>query len=150
MPAVLKLAKLEDQRWGLIRFIEEHRLQGSANNSLTVVFDGNLDIFGGMISSSAKIVFSKGESADDKIKRIVAQTKNTKNVVVVSDDRSIQYAVRALGAKVSSVRAFLDQVKKPVGNNSSTPEKGISRGDQHKINSEVEAIWLGSKKKKKD
>ena len=77
---VLKLAKLEDQRLDLIRLIEQRSLQGSLKNCVTVVFDGNLDIFGGMESTAAKIIFSKGESADDKIRTIVTEAHNTKNI----------------------------------------------------------------------
>ena len=87
-------------------FIERCRPQGSLNNKVTVVFDGNEDIFGGMESATVKILFSRGEEADDKIKRIVAQAKNPKDIIVVTDDRDIQYAVRALRAKVSSVQSF--------------------------------------------
>ena len=37
---------LEDGRRGLLRWIETQRPQGSVNNTLTVVFDGNPDFFG--------------------------------------------------------------------------------------------------------
>ncbi len=40
MPAALDLTKLEDQRRHLIRFVEQHRPQGSANNRVTIIFDG--------------------------------------------------------------------------------------------------------------
>jgi len=149
------LAQLEDQRAQLVRFIEQCSPQGSSNNRVTIVFDGKMDIFGGMSSSAAKIIFSQGESADDKIKNIVSQTKNTKNIVVVSDDRDIQYAVRALGAKVSGVKAFLTKTRvfkgkksadqhssKQVNKNSSVSEKYISSSDEIKITSEFKKIWL--------
>jgi len=111
MPPALNLAKLEDQRRHLVRFIEQHTPQGSSNNRVTIVFDGNPEVFGGMSSPTAKIVFSQGESADDTIKKIVAQAANTKDIVVVTDDRDIQYAIRACGATASSVQAFLNKAK---------------------------------------
>ena len=73
MPSALNQAKLEDQRRYLVHFMEQHRPQGSVNNRVTIVFDGSTDVFGGMRSSAAKIIFSQGESADDKIKKIVGQ-----------------------------------------------------------------------------
>ncbi len=120
---------------------------------MTIVFDGNTEVFGGMTSPAVKIIFSQGESADDKIKKIVARVQNTKNIIVVSDDRDIQYAVRALGAKVSSVRAFLNQAKGPgkipgktkrvpENKNSSGSKENISKSDEHKITSEMGEIWL--------
>jgi len=163
MPSALSLDKLEDRRRHLVRFIEQHAPQGSPNNRVTIVFDGDLDIFGGMTSTTAKIIFSQGESADDKIKRIVSQAENVKNVVVVSDDKNIQYAVRALGARVSGTKAFLDKAKPSgqrkrmpskdsgrkkgslAGNDSLEPEKRISKSDEFEITSEFGKIWLKSK-----
>ena len=157
MPSVLDLAKLEDRRRQLICFIEQYAPQGSSNNCVTVVFDGDLEVFGGMKSSVAKIVFSQGESADDKIKKIVAQAHNSKNIVVVSDDRDIQYAVRALGAKTSGVRVFLDQVKvsgsskkSSVKRSPAESQKYIPKSEESKITSEFGEIWLGSGKKRKN
>ena len=163
MPSVLDLAKLEDRRRRLIGFIEQYAPQGSLNNRVTIVFDGDLEVFGGMVSSSAKVIFSQGESADDKIKKIVARAQNAKNIVVVSDDRSVQYAVRALGAKTSAVRKFLDRAKVSgkKGNSgrpgkssakkgAGEPGKYISKSEESKITSEFGEIWLSSGKKRKD
>jgi len=159
MPKALSQTKLEDQRRYLVGFIETNKPQGSLNNSVTVVFDGSLDVYGGAAaSSSVNIVFSKGESADDKIKSMVAQAQNMKNIVVVTDDRDIQYAVRALGAKVRGVSAFLRKrgaaTKKAVTdaqlNPSKNPgptslartEKKIPKVDEFRITSEMGEIWL--------
>ncbi len=168
MPSVLDLAKLEDRRRQLIRFIEQYTPQGSSNNRVTVVFDGNLEVFGGMTSPLAKVIFSQGESADDKIKKIVAQARNSKNIIVVSDDRDVQYAVRALGAKISGVRQFLNQAKVPgkkvriEHKSSGKSERGsankslaesrkyIPKNEESKITSEFGKIWLSSGKKRKD
>jgi len=50
-------SNLEDQRLQLVRFIEQCAPQGSLNNKVTVVFDGSTEVFGGMTSSAAKIIF---------------------------------------------------------------------------------------------
>jgi len=107
MPSALSLDKLEDRRRHLVRFIEQHAPQGSPNNRVTIVFDGDLDIFGGMTSTTAKIIFSQGESADDKIKRIVSQAENVKNVVVVSDDMEMGAIVTRFDIGEAAVR-FLE------------------------------------------
>ena len=146
------LAKLEDQRWHLVRFIERCRPQGSLRNSVTIVFDGTLDAFGTMASSTAEIIFSQGESADDRIKKIVTQAKNRKNIVVVTDDRAVQYAIRALGAKACSVKDFLSQgenagQKELTAGKTAQPEKYISKSDELKITSEMQKIWLKPREK---
>jgi predicted RNA-binding protein with PIN domain len=152
MPSALDLAKLEDQRWYLVRFIEQHRPQGSMNNRVTVVFDGNTDVYGGMRSTTVKVVFSQGEPADDTIRKIVEQAENTKDIVVVSDDRDIQYAVRALGAKTVGTLVFLGKVRDPKRTDSRkgpSPEREryISKNDEFKITSEFSRIWLDPKRK---
>jgi len=151
-----KRADLEDQRQQLVSFIEQNAPHGSSNNSVTIIFDGKQEVFGGMSSPAAKIIFSQGESADDKIRELVAMAGNAKNIVVVSDDRDIQYAVRALGAKSSSVQAFLKKgntergkgrtLKKAVTNRN---EKYITKCDESKINAEMGKIWLKSDNKDK-
>jgi len=140
-------AKLEDQRYALLRFLEWRRPQGSSKNSVTVVFDGQLEAFGGMTSAAGKIIFSQGESADEKIKKIVAQAGNKKNIIVVTDDRDVQYAVRALGAKVCGVKDFLGRGKSPGSKQradgpADRPEKYISQCDESNITSEMRKIWL--------
>lgn len=138
---------LEDQRRQLIQWIESSRPQGSPNNTVTVVFDGRTDVWSPAEASSARIIFAQGESADQKITRIVEEAVHKKNIVVVTDDRSLQHAVRALGAKVTSVQAFREQARGPSpGPQSSQMGKHISKTLEQKITSELEEIWLREKK----
>lgn len=142
------LNKLEDQRQQLIQWVESRAPQGSARNTVTIVFDGRTDVWGSGASSSARVVFSQGETADEKIVRMVEETAHKKNVVVVTDDRALQYSVRALGAKVSGVQTFLGQgASAPIRR----PESGknISKTLEHKITSEFARIWVEKKKGKK-
>lgn len=109
---------------------------------MTVVFDGRSDVWGGgAVPSPVQIIFSREESADEKIIRMVEEAEHKKNIVVVTDDRALQYAVRALGAKVSGVQTFLGQgapvpVRRPESN------KNISKTLEHKITSEFARIWV--------
>jgi len=144
----LNLAKLEDQRCHLVHFVERYSPQGSPNNGVTIVFDGNKEAFGRMTSSAAKIIFSQNGSADDMIRNIVEQASQTKNIIVVTDDRELQYAVRALGAKTRRVKVFLSQAKSAnkkkrfEQDDSSVHKKVISKCDESKINEELQKIWL--------
>lgn len=146
-----KQATLEEQRRGLIRLIEERSPQGSRNNQVTIVFDGNPEAFGGMDSQAAKVVFSQGESADDRIRALVAESANVKNIVVVTDDRELQYAVRALGARTRSVKAFLAvrpaAQKKPKrsGSSATVLKEYLPKTDEANITSEMGKIWLKRK-----
>jgi len=141
------LKSLEDQRLQLVQFIEQCTPQGSRNNKVTIVFDGREEFFGGMSSSASEIVFSQGGSADDLIKKIVTEAANAKSIVVVSDDRDVQYAVRALGAKVCSVKDFLRKKirhskEKSDSGNPTVSKKHISKTDETNITTEMGEIWL--------
>jgi len=74
--------KLRSGREGLVKFIERYRPQGSKRNSVTLVFDGQSDVSSPQLKSSINVMFSKGESADEKIKRMVERSKNPKQIVV--------------------------------------------------------------------
>ncbi|MDP2653028.1 MAG: NYN domain-containing protein [Candidatus Omnitrophota bacterium] len=143
VPALVS-AKLEDAREGLVRLVETHRPQGSVNNRVTVVFDGQPGIVGNVRGGEVAVVFSSGESADDRIKRIVDESGNKRSCVVVTDDRDVQYYVRSLGARVVGVAEFLSRMK-PAG---AAPQGGqpISKTEESRITSEMKDIWLKKRK----
>lgn len=144
--------KFEDQRLRLVKLIDVQRPQGSSNNEITIVFDGQGGIISQDVSASVRVVYSKGESADEKIKDIVAQAENKKRIVVVTNDRDIQYAVRAQGASVLGVEEFLARMcpSTPSSREKSRPStptenessKYISKTQEFKITEELKKIWL--------
>jgi len=145
-----KLTDLDigQQRLFLVREIESYRPHGSLRNSITIIFDGRPGPVQPIQSSIVDIVFSYDDTADDRIKEAVRQAQNSKSYVVVTDDRAIQYAVRADGAKVLVVKEFLNRLK-PVKSrsNSKGSHRGISSDRADEINTELKNLWL---KKKKD
>lgn len=145
--------KLEDQRNQFIKILETLRPHGSTNNSITVVFDGKSGIYGDQSTVCVKVIFTKDETADDKIKRLVENSKNRKNIVVVTNDKEIKFYVRNVGAEVISVKQFLSKAKKTNSvslkngtvvkhEKSKLSNKNISKSLEHKITSEFEKIWL--------
>ncbi len=118
---------------------------------MTVVFDGKSEFFGSHSSSIVRVIFSKDESADDLIKRMVEQYPFKKNLVVVSNDKDIKIYVRALGAAVLSVKEFtgvgLKESKQSFKEKSeqAVSSKYISLTDQARINKELEGIWVKPK-----
>ncbi|MCK5580228.1 MAG: NYN domain-containing protein [Candidatus Omnitrophica bacterium] len=138
---------LEDGRSSLIHFLEIHRPQGSLKNDVIVVFDGRSDVWGPQKASFVKVFFTSDETADEKIKRMVDGHPNKKSVVVVTEDREIQYYVRASGAKVLGVYEFLDKAGEkgfPAAGKKgfSQEHKNVSKNVEAKINAEMEKIWL--------
>lgn len=138
---------LEDKREAMLQWIERARPQGSLKNKVTVVFDGKFGIVGRTPSSFVEVVFSQDESADEKIKSILARIQNRKNTVVVTNDRAIQYAVRALGAKFLSVKEFLSHAKESPAKKSSstqgqTEARKVTDVTAYQITAELKEIWL--------
>ena len=155
MPALSK-GSLEEQRRKLIDFVERKRPQGSLNNTVTVVFDGKSGHYGFEGASTVKIVFSSHETADEKILWLVDEAENRGNIIVVTNDRPVQYAIRALGAKAMEVKEFIEKgdallIKKP------SKGKGAAKKDQpkniphtleHEITEEMRSVWLKEKHSK--
>lgn len=149
---------LEDpsaQRSRLVQLIESSHPQGSTNNSVTIVFDGYPGPWQPNQSSSVKSLFAMQVSADDKIREMVSLSNNRSNIIVVTDDRSVQYSVRALGAKILSVPDFLAKMpgKKAGSKQRKSPQdepkgKYIPETLQSSITQELEAIWLKKEPKK--
>jgi predicted RNA-binding protein with PIN domain len=151
----LSRGNLEEQRDKLIAFVDAKRPQGSPKNAVTIVFDGRPGNSRPRASVSAKVIFSLDESADERILRLVDEAANRKSVIVVTNDRAVQYAARALGAKVIEAVAFmgkgLERPSKAAGNakgkqNRQDPPKEISLTLESQINEELRSVWLKEKK----
>lgn len=144
---------LEAGRRKLIAILETRRPQGSVHNTVTVVFDGQAGVGPFPHPGPVKVVFSCGQSADEKIKQMVGHAGARKSTVVVTDDRAIQYYVRSLGAGVLSVQDFwhdrVDPQSTP-GSAPRNPEKRISRVQEMRITDELSRIWLKPRKRKHD
>ncbi len=150
------LKELEEQRKGLVRFIEQNHPQGSVNNSVTIFFDGRTGYADQSYSYWIKVIFSKEESADTLIKKAVEKATNKKNIVVVTNDRDIQFSVRAQGAKFLSVQDFLGKSKAIKSRQKQKKDKNVIEGGlkrisktvEDKINKEFQDIWLNKKRKR--
>ena len=155
----LVLKKLEDAREKLLSLIEIYRPQGSIRNRVTVIFDGKSGIVGSHRSHSVEVFFTTQEPADNKIKRLVTQAANKRQIVVVTNDRDIIYYVRPLGAQILSVQDFLNKCQakekrtagaKAVSHRPDDERKYISASLEHEITSELKGIWLKDKEDRGD
>lgn len=129
---------LRGEREELIKFIEQKKPQGK--NKITVIFDGQENVFSfQQEKQEVEVIFSQGISADDKIKKMV-EKRDARQVVVVSDDKEIKFYVRSLGAKVLSVKEFVEKGlhrKKRVF----SQEKKLP-SQTREITEEMEKLWL--------
>jgi len=109
---------------------------------VTFVFDGYPDISYKQHDASVKVIFSRKESADERIKKIVETTDKAINTVVVTDDKEIRFFARACGAKSISVEEFIPLKAKGQGKNSDSAESELSYTQKHEINEELKKLWL--------
>ncbi len=146
----LAFLKLQDARDAFLARIKAQNLQGSAKNSVTVVFDGQMDTNRQCYSPAIEVVYTGGETADEWIKRFVEDCQRPKNLVVVTDDKEIRCFVKSLGASIMGARAFLegkDVFRRQLGfvpksQKVQNEKKEISSVLEHKITSEMRRVWL--------
>ncbi len=147
--------KLRDGRDGLIKILQKYRPQGSLKNKVTIVFDGKDDVFfpsntkpisPTRSNSNIKVIFSKNETADDKIKRMARKAVNPKVLIVVTDDKEIQYFVKSYGVKRQTVKQFLNPISKKTKlatKSKCTPKEKPPLSSQKaiEITKELQEIW---------
>lgn len=135
---------LKDARDDLLRFITDKKPSGSANHKVTVVFDGKNDVnFSCTDNKRVEIIFTHNHSADNRIKKMVEKSKNPKRIVVVSDDRELQFFIKSCGAHAMTVAEFIDKRNPPPKiPQDSTPKIELSYQEIAKINRELAKLWL--------
>lgn len=144
--------KTRSSLFTLLDIIKTKRLCGSARNKITVVFDGFINEPQlGQYRNEIRVIFSYDETADDKIKQIIEQTKNKKNIVVVSDDREIADFVKISGAVSMGVIRFLDKISKQKINDrrdttgqgqDKIEDKSLNYSQINIINEELKKKWI--------
>lgn len=136
--------KLKDSRDALLNLIYINRPQGSRSNKITVVFDGRDDVLNFKHHYDFSILFTRKESADDRIKHIIDKAVNAKNIIVVSDDKDVKLYCRPRGARVFSVEDFLGKARKKqtVSRSRDLDASELSALERKKINDELSKIWL--------
>lgn len=136
--------KIRDPKAALLEFIKINRLTGSLKNKIVLVFDGYPDDSGkNRDNADIEIIFSRHESADERIKRMVENSSGRKNIIVVSDDREIRFCVKAAGASCLGVEEFTHRSLKPAHlQKTETRKTELSYSQIQKINQEFKKIWL--------
>lgn len=135
--------KAKDPRYGLIAFVRDEALCGSARNTVTAVFDGYPSGFE-YDDGRFRAAFSGSATADDKIKHFVETSPNPKVLVVVSDDREIYDFARMHGARPLRVEEFLAGNRRESGEreNDESVKPELTYEKMHRINQELRDKWL--------
>ena len=133
-------------QYALADFIKLNRLTGSQNNSLVLVFDGYPPPLEDIPRGDGLLcIFSRGQEADELIKRIVQDSVSPKNIVVVSDDKEVQLTSRFFHAQICDVRGFIcgkKDNKTAVSTRLGAVDFKLSYAKMQKINIELRKKWL--------
>jgi hypothetical protein len=130
----------------LADFIKLNKLTGSRNNSVVLVFDGYPPRPEDIPSGNGLLcVFSRGQEADELIKKIVEDSASPENIIVVSDDKEVRLTSRFLHARICHVGEFICGKK---DNKTAADAKlaavdfKLSYAKMQKINAEMKKRWL--------
>jgi predicted RNA-binding protein with PIN domain len=134
--------KIQDSRIALSDFIRVNKLCGSRNNKIVIVFDGYQDSMYTNPDTEIEVIFSRRESADERIKSLVSDSGNVKNMVVVSDDKEIKFFAKSCGALVRGIEEFLNLKEKAKQKQEDSFKPELNYSQIHKINQELRNIWL--------
>ncbi|MDD5281969.1 MAG: NYN domain-containing protein [Candidatus Omnitrophica bacterium] len=142
-PRARKTSNIQSSLADFIRF---NRLSGRTKNRVIIVFDGYPPHGEKMPEDESLVcVFSRMIEADEVIKRLVEKSGQPKNIIVVSDDKGIQSAVRSLRGRVSTVEEFICGKESLKTFDSALREKyesKISYSKMQAINAELKKKWL--------
>ena len=135
---------LKDARSELVRFIVDKKPCGSINNKVTLVFDGNADNFHlpRKDNDRVEVLFSSNESADNRIRKMVEKSRNPRRIVVVSDDREIQFFVKSYQAHSMGSAKFLQKGRLTPETLKDLPKIELSHQEVAEINKELTKLWL--------
>ena len=138
---------LEMQRERLIKLLLENNPCGK--NKIAIVFDGPKDMSNWAFPESEftncgiEIYFSRdGQSADDRIVKLVGESNNPSNIVVVTNDKGIKKRLAGTGSAVQSADEFLKKLFLKTEVKPAIPQENFGAQETQKINDEFSDLWL--------
>jgi predicted RNA-binding protein with PIN domain len=137
--------KIRDPQRDLLWFVKNKRLGKKCTNKVVIVFDGYPKVGDeDLREPNIDIIFSREETADTRIKMMVESSKSPRDIVVVSDDREIQFFIKSVGARSIGVEEFVNQ---GAGSRQHKKEEDLNKPELNysqmsKINQELKGLWL--------
>ncbi len=133
-------------QYSLANFVRFNKLSGSKNNEVILVFDGYPPA-GQEIPKEVGLtcVFSRKIEADELIKKIVENSHQPRDIIVVTDDKEVRITSRFLHARVSSVEEFIcgKENKQAACAKAADPaDLKLTYSAMQKINAELRKKWL--------
>lgn len=110
----MNLQKKDKQasREKLVYMLDRYFTNKKAN--VTLHFDGHPN--SKINSSKMKIVYSENQTADDKIKKLISQSKSPRNLIVITSDLNLAQFAKVCSCTVISSDHFAAEINKYIGN----------------------------------
>ncbi len=124
------------KREHLLAFLQKHVLQG--HNALTVVFDSREGPGSTTQTGTTAVVYTSGETADERIIDMVRVSANPRVMIIVSNDKGIRLMLKGTGAQFMSATDFLKKKDKAAMAFSPSPEPSADPA----ITEELSKKWL--------
>ncbi len=126
-----------------MEFVKDRRPGKKSKNKITLVFDGYPKVSSDNSGEAdIEVIFSREETADARIKRMVETSKDPKNIAVVSDDREIRFFIKSVGASAIGVKEFINPKGKPQEKKEDLIKPQLNYSQVSKINQELKELWL--------
>lgn len=124
----------QDKRAALLAHLK--KLQPQGKNPVTVVFDSREGPGSRSVENGITVVYTSGETADDKIIAMVRLSQNPRVMVVVSNDKGIRHLLKSTGAQFMSADEFLRKSKRAKSADAQEPVEDPT------ITDELRKEWL--------
>ena len=124
---------LEAERENLVRQVRQ-----ALGRQVLVVFDGQHGVGS---RGEAGVVYTRGETADEYIRRYVARSARPQDIVVVTRDRPLQNTVKHFGSQVMDPSAFFQEIRRAGRSDSPPSEKRLRPDEISRINRELLDLW---------
>ncbi|MBU0534184.1 MAG: NYN domain-containing protein [Candidatus Omnitrophica bacterium] len=127
-------------------FIRILNIRNKMFGGITVVFDGKEEIEGSYIKARTpvKVIYTRGESADDCIKSMIEKSQNPQAITIATDDREIKDFAKMHFCKLIS---SLDLISKVSPVKKELPEEPEENKDDFVNSVKARAITDELKKK---
>jgi len=133
-------------QYSLANFIRFNKLTGSKNNEVILVFDGYSPAGQGIPEETGlRCMFSLEKEADELIKKIVENSRQPRNIIIVTDDKEVRLTCRFLHASVLGVEEFIggkENKKAHLAKISDSNDPKVNYSAMQKINAELKKKWL--------
>lgn len=108
--SLMQLQKKDKQasREKLVNILD--RFFSSKKAHVTLHFDGHPGL--GINSSKLKIVYSENQTADERIKKQIAQSKSPKSIIVITSDSNLAQFAKVCSSTVILSENFAAEIKK--------------------------------------